>query len=39
MREAALGVLIGGLLIASLLLGWIGWQQFGLLLVVPGACG
>lgn len=39
MRQAVLGLLIGSLLLASLVLGWIGWQQFALLLVMPGACG
>lgn len=38
MRQALLMLAISALLIASLLLGWLGWQQFGLQLL-PGACG
>ena len=38
MRALLLTLAIGTLLLASLLLGWIGWQQFGLQLL-PGACG
>ena len=39
MRTLLLVLTIGTLLLASLLLGWIGWQQFGLQLLLPGACG